>query len=108
MLSDEWNLGWSNSQAAIRTECRAVSRPYEGSEKERVWKLLLEAGFTDIALDEFPERIKEAKQVVMGRLSELLELTTDIQERQSAAYSLAMLKKLETTVWRTGKRRSSD
>jgi hypothetical protein len=85
-----------------------VSRPYEGSEKERVWKLLLEAGFTDIALDEFPERIKEAKQVVMGRLSELLELTTDIQERQSAAYSLAMLKKLEMTVWRTGKRRSSD
>jgi hypothetical protein len=85
-----------------------VSRPYEESERERVWKLLLEAGFTDIALDEFPERIKEAKQIVMGRLSELLELTTDIQERQSAAYSLATLKKLETTVWRTGKRRDSD
>jgi hypothetical protein len=99
MLSDERSLGWRNSQAAIRTECRAVSRPYEKSEKERVWKLLSEAGLVDIALDEFPERIKEAKHVVMGRLSELLELAADIQERQSAAYSLATLKELETTLW---------
>jgi hypothetical protein len=76
-----------------------VSRPYEESEKERAWKLLSEAGLVDIALDEFPERIKEAKQVVMGRLSELLELAADIQERQSAAYSLATLKELETTLW---------
>jgi hypothetical protein len=75
-----------------------VSEPYEESEKERFWKLLSEAGLVDITLDEFPERIKEAKHVVMGRLSELLELTTHIQERQSAAYSLATLKKLETTV----------
>jgi DNA-binding ferritin-like protein len=85
-----------------------VSRAYEESEKERVWKLLSEAGFIDITLDEFPERIKEAKHVVMGRLSELLELTTNIQERQSAAYSLAMLKKLETTLWPSVKRRSCD
>jgi hypothetical protein len=75
-----------------------VSRPYEESEKERVWKLLSEAGLIDITLDEFPERIKEAKHVVMKRLSELLEQTTDIQERQSAAHSLATLKKLETTL----------
>lgn len=68
----------------------------EESEKEQVWKLLSEAGLVDITLDEFPERIKEAKHVVMARLSELLELTTDIQERQSTAYSLATLKKLET------------
>ena len=85
-----------------------MSRPHEESEKERVWRVLSEAGLIDIPPDEFAERIKEAKRVVMGRLSELLELTTDIQERQSAAYSLAMLKKLETTVWRTGKHRSSD
>ncbi len=70
----------------------------EESEKEQVWKLLSEAGLVDITLDEFPERIKEAKHVVMGRLSELLELTTDTQERQSTAYSLATLKKLETTL----------
>ena len=72
--------------------------PYEEPEKERVWKLLSEAGLVDITLDEFPERIKEAKHVVMGRLSELLELTTDTRECQSAAYSLATLKKLETKV----------
>ncbi len=95
---------WSNHQAAMRTEYRTVSGPYEKSEKERVWKLLSRAGLVDITLDEFPERIKEAKLVVMGRLSELLELTTDVQERQSAAYSLATLKRLETTLRRSEKR----
>jgi hypothetical protein len=92
----------------MRTEHRTVSGPYEESEKERVWKLLSRAGLVDITLDEFPERIKEAKRVVMGRLSELLELTTDAQERQSAAYSLATLKRLETTLRRSGKRLGCD
>jgi hypothetical protein len=94
---------WSNNQASMRTEYRTVSGRYEEFDKERVWKLLSRAGLVDITLDEFPERIKEAKLVVMGRLSELLELTTDLQERQSAAYSLATLKKLETTLRRFGK-----
>lgn len=84
-----------------------MSRPHEESEKERVWRVLSEAGLIDIPPDEFAERIKEAKRVVMGRLSELLEATTDIQECESAAYSLATLKKLEGTVSRSG-RRSSD
>ena len=92
----------------MRTESRTVSGPYEESEKERVWKLLSKAGLVDITLDEFPERIKEAKHVVIGRLNELLGLTTDIQERQSAAYSLATLKKLETTLCRGGKRPGCD
>jgi hypothetical protein len=83
-----------------------VSRPREESEKDRVWRLLSEAGLIDIPPDQFAERIKEAKHVVMGRLSELLELTTDIQERQSAAYSLATLKKLETTLSRSGRHSS--
>jgi hypothetical protein len=85
-----------------------VSRPDEESENERVWKLLSEAGLIDIPLDAFPERIKEAKDVVMARLGELLEVTTDIQERQSAAYSLATLKKLEKTMGRSEKRCSCD
>ena len=105
MLSDERSL--EQQSGHLRTECRAVSENEE-SEKEQVWKLLSEAGLVDITLDEFPERIKEAKHVVMGRLSELLELTTDIQERQSAAYSLATLKKLETTLRRIGKRPGCD
>ena len=84
-----------------------MNRTYQEFEKERVWKLLSEAGLIDIPPDEFAERIKEAKRVVMGRLSELLAATTDIQECESAAYSLATLKKLEGTVSRSG-RRSSD
>ena len=84
-----------------------MSRPHEESEKERVWRVLSEAGLIDIPPEEFAERIKDAKRVVMGRLSELLEATTDIQECESAAYSLATLKKLEGTVSRSG-RRSSD
>lgn len=80
-----------------------MNQPYEESEKERLWKLLSEAGLLDIPPDEFPERIKEAKDVVMERLSELLEVTNDVQERESAAYSLATLRKLETTLGRSGK-----
>lgn len=83
-----------------------MSRPHEESEKERVWRVLSEAGLIDIPPGEFAERIKEAKHVVMGRLSKLLELTTDIQERESAAFSLATLKKLERTVSRSGPRSS--
>ena len=85
-----------------------MSGANEEPEKERVWKLLSRAGLVDITLDEFPERIKEAKRAVMGRLSELLELTTDARESQSAAYSLATLKRLETTVRRSGKRPGCD
>ena len=80
-----------------------MSRRHEESEKEQVWRVLSEAGLIDIPPDEFAERIKEAKRVVMGRLGELLEVTTDIQERDSAAYSLATLKKLERTVSRSGR-----
>jgi hypothetical protein len=85
-------------------ECRAVSQRYEESEREQVWKSLSEAGLVEIALDDFAERIKEAKHVVMGRLSELLEPTTDTQERQSVACSLGTLKKLETTLRHGGLR----
>ena len=86
-----------NSPRPDKTGVRTVS-PYEESEKEQAWKLLSDAGLVDITLNDFPNRIKEAKHVVMGRLGELLELTTDIQERQSVAYSLGTLSKLETTL----------
>jgi hypothetical protein len=77
-----------------------VRRPQEEDEleKERIWKSLSDAGLTDIKLDELPDRIKEAKDVVLRRLSELMEVTNRNQERQAAAYSLATLKKLESTV----------
>lgn len=78
-----------------------MNQPHAESEKERLWKVLSEAGLIDIPPDEFAERIKEAKHVVIGRLGELLELTTDVQERESVAISLATLGKLERTVSRT-------
>jgi hypothetical protein len=78
-----------------------MGKLYE-SGKQPVWSLLSEAGLVDIPTDEFPERVKEAKKAVMDRLGELLETTTDIEERDSAAYSLATLKKLETALQQKG------
>jgi hypothetical protein len=63
-----------------------------------VWKALSEAGLLEIALDQFPERIKQVKGVVMRRLSELMEVRAGLQERESAAYSLGTLKNLETNL----------
>ena len=85
-----------------------MSRPDKETEQEHVWSLLFEAGFIDIHPDEFAERIKQAKHVVIGRLSELLQAASDIRERESAACSLATLKKLETAVGEPEKQRSSD
>ena len=79
-----------------------MARPDDPSEKKRVWQLLVDAGLIDIPPEQFPDRVKEAKHVVIGRLSELLNVPNDIQERESAAYSLATLKKLENTLGRTG------
>lgn len=66
------------------------------SEKEQVWKLLSEAGLVDIGPYEFPERIKEAKDIVLRRLTELLEASPGLDECQSAAYSLGTLTQVET------------
>jgi hypothetical protein len=84
-----------------------VVEAYE-SEKQRVWSLLSKAGLVDIPPDEFPKRINDAKNAVMERLGELLEVSTDLGERDSAAYSLATLKKLEATLKREEKPRGSD
>lgn len=75
-----------------------MSRDDDKPEEQQVWKLLAEAGLVEITLDEFPERIKDVKNVVMGRLSELLESKTGIQERESAAYSLGTLKNIEAAL----------
>lgn len=78
------------------------------SGKQPNWTLLSEAGLVDIPIDEFSERVKEAKKAVMNRLGELLESTTDIDERDSAAYSLATLKKLEIALQRRGSSHSAE
>jgi hypothetical protein len=85
-----------------------VNQPIDESEKQRLWQSLVEAGLLDIAPNQFAERIKDAKHVVMGRLGELLERRNNVQERESAAYSLATLRKLETTLSEGAKRHSSE
>ena len=75
-----------------------MSRSDEESEKLQVWRVLSEAGLVEIRLDEFAEKIRDVKRIVMVRLRELLDFSTDFQERQSAAYSLGALKRLEVKV----------
>jgi len=78
------------------------------SEKQQVWTLLSEAGLVDIPTDEFSERVKDAKKAIIDRLGELLASTTDVEQRNSTAYSLATLKKLETALQRTASPHPAD
>ena len=68
------------------------------TEAQQVWRVLSEAGLVEIRVDEFAERIREVKRVVVVRLHELLDFETGIKERESAAYSLGTLKGLELKV----------
>jgi hypothetical protein len=65
------------------------------SEDQRTWKMLSEAGLIEIQLDEFVERIRDVKRIVIVRLRELLDLQNGTEERESAAYSLGTLKGIE-------------
>jgi hypothetical protein len=64
----------------------------------QVWRVLSEARLVEIRLDEFAERISDVKRIVTGRLFDLLNFNTGVQERESAAYSLGTLKGLELKV----------
>jgi len=75
-----------------------VTTPDDAAGKQTLWKSLADAGLVEIEIDEFPKRIEDVKQTVMVRLSELLVKETDWRERESAAYSLGTLKKLESKV----------
>ena len=75
-----------------------MSRSDKETEEQQVWRVLSEAGLVEIRLDDFAEKIRDVKRIVMVRLCELLDLNTDSQERQSAAYSLGALKRLEVKV----------
>ena len=68
------------------------------TEAQQVWRMLSEAGLVEIRVDEFAERIREVKRVVVVRLRELLDFETGIKERESAASSLGTLKGLELKV----------
>lgn len=62
---------------------------------QQAWKVLSEAQLIEIRPDEFVERIREVKRIVMVRLRELLDRDNRAKERESAAYSLGTLKGLE-------------
>jgi hypothetical protein len=75
-----------------------VIRPDDEPDELQVWRVLSEAGLVEIRLDEFAERIKDVKRIVTRRLFDLLDFDTGVEERESAAYSLGTLKRLELKV----------
>ena len=75
-----------------------MSRSDEETEEQQAWRVLSEAGLVEIRLDEFAERIRDVKRIVIVRLRELLDFNTGIKERESAAYSLGTLTGLELKV----------
>jgi hypothetical protein len=80
-----------------RTRFGTVNRS-DDEPDEQVWRVLSEAGLVEIRLDEFAERIRDVKRIVTGRLFDLLNFNTGVEERESAAYSLGTLKGLELKV----------
>jgi hypothetical protein len=70
----------------------------EENRSQRLRKSLAEARLVEIEPDEFPDRIREVKQVAIGRLGELLQDDTGLREGRSVAHSLGTLSRLETTL----------
>ena len=70
----------------------------EEDRSQRVRESLAQARLVEIELHEFPDRIREVKQVAIGRLGELLQNDTDLPEGRSVAHSLGTLRRLEATL----------
>jgi len=79
----------------VSREVKAVTRSDDQTDAPQAWRDLSDAGLVEIRLEEFAERIKDVKRVVVVRLRELLDLNGDTKERESAAHSLGTLKRLE-------------
>lgn len=67
-------------------------------EDQRVRKSLADARLVEIELDEFPDRIREVKQVAIGHLDNLLQKDAGLREPRSVAHSLGTLSRLEATL----------
>jgi hypothetical protein len=63
-----------------------------------VRKSLADARLVEIEPDEFPERIREVKQVAIGHLGELLEEGAGLRGPRCVAHSLGTLRRLEATL----------
>ncbi len=70
----------------------------EEDRSQRVRKSLADARLVEIELDEFPDRIREVKQVAIGRLGELLQKDTGPREHRSVAHSVGTLSRLEASL----------
>ena len=70
----------------------------EEDRSQRVRKSLADAHLVEIELDEFPDRIREVKQVAIGRLGELLQKETGPREHRSVAHSVGTLSRLEASL----------
>lgn len=72
-----------------------MTRSPEETEEQQVWRALSDAGLVEIRHDEFADRIRDVKNIVIVRLRELLDFDAGLKERESAAYSLGTLKGIE-------------
>ena len=70
----------------------------EEDRSQQVRKSLADARLVEIELDEFPDRIREVKQVAIGRLGELLQKDTGPREHRSVAHSVGTLSRLEASL----------
>ncbi len=70
----------------------------EEDRSQRVRKSLADARLVEIEVDEFPDRIREVKQVAIGRLGELLQKDTGPREHRSVAHSVGTLSRLEASL----------
>jgi hypothetical protein len=67
----------------------------EEDRSQHVRKWLTDARLVEIEPDEFPDRIREVKQVAIGRLEELLQDDASLPEPRSVAHALGTLSRLE-------------
>ena len=67
----------------------------EEDRSQQLRKSLVEARLVEIDPDEFPERIREVKQVAIGHLGELLQSESGLNEPRSVAHALGTLRRLE-------------
>ena len=70
----------------------------EQNRSQRVRKSLADARLVEISPEEFPDRIREVKQIAIGHLGKLLETDAGLREPRSVAQSLGTLSRLEATL----------
>ena len=70
----------------------------ENNKAYRRGNSLTDSGLVEIGPDQFPEKIRDVKRLAIGRLEELLQLKTGLEEQRYVAHSLGTLKRLEKAI----------